>query len=363
MIPVDSQERARVREAFPVLRHTAYLNAGTFGPLAQQTVDAVRAKVDLELESGRGGGPYFETLKELRASIRTQIAALLGVSDDHLALTTSTTHGCQIVLAGLRIAPGDEIVTTDEEHFGLLGPVHASGATVRVAQTRGETAERALELLLAEIGPRTRLVAVSHVSWMTGHLLPVAELKRQTDVPVLVDGAQSVGAIPVEVTADYYTVSGQKWLCGPDATGALYVADPEHIAVRLPTYFSQQSHEADGTFTPSEGARRFDGMIPVPSLAGLDAALGLAPESRFADARAMADRCRSLLAARLDVVTDAQQATLVTFRPSGKAAESVERLREAGVVAREVPGTGWVRVSCGYWTNEDDLDRLLTALD
>ncbi len=363
MIPADAQARARVREAFPVLRHTAYLNAGTFGPLAQQTIDAVRAKVDFELESGRGGGPYFEALKKLRAGIRTQVAALLGVSDDYLALTTSTTHGCQIVLAGLGIAPGDEIVTTDEEHFGLLGPVHASGATVRVAHTRGKTRERALDVLLAEIGPRTRLVAVSHVSWMTGHLLPVAELKRQTDVPVLVDGAQSVGVIPVEVTADYYTVSGQKWLCGPDATGALYVADPERIAVRLPTYFSQQRHEADGTFTPSEGARRFDAMIPVPTLAGLDAALGLAPESRFADGRAITDRCRALLAERFDVITAAEQSTLVSFRPSGSASETVERLREAGVVVREVPDTGWVRVSCGYWTNEDDLDRLLAALD
>ena len=121
----------------------------------------MRAKADLELENGRGGGPYFDALKELRAGIRTQVAALLGVSDDHLALTTSTTHGCQIVLAGLGIAPGDEIVTTDEEHFGLLGPLQASGATVRVANTRGETAERALELLLAEVGPRTRLVAIS----------------------------------------------------------------------------------------------------------------------------------------------------------------------------------------------------------
>ena len=284
------------------------------------------------------------------------------MSDDHLALTTSTTHGCQIVLAGLGIAPGDEIVTTDEEHFGLLGPVQASGATVRVANTRGETAERALELLLAEVGPRTRLVAISDVSWKTGHLLPVAELKRQTDVPLLVDGAQSVGAIPVEVTADYYTVSGQKWLCGPDATGALYVADPERIAVRLPTYFCNRGTKPDGTFTPSEGARRFDGMIPAPTLAGLATALGLAPASRLDDARTMADRCRSLLAERFDVITAAQQATLVTFRPSGEADEAVERLRKAGVIVRAVPGTGWVRVSCGYWTNEDDLDRLLAAL-
>ncbi len=181
-------------------------------------------------------------------------------------------------------------------------------------------------------------------------------------MPVLVDGAQSVGAIPVDVTADYYTVSGQKWLCGPDATGALYVADPERIAVRLPTYFSQQAHEADGTFTPSEGARRFDGMLPVPSLAGLDTALGLAPAFRFDDARALADRCRTLLSERCDVITAPQQSTLVSFKPSRAPAETVERLRKAGVVVREVPGTGWVRISCGYWTNEDDLDRLLAAL-
>ena len=62
------------------------------------------------------------------------------------------------------------------------------------------------------------------------------------------------------------------------------------------------------------------------------------------------------------MITAAEQSTLVTFRPSGEAAETVERLREAGVIVREVPDTGWVRVSCGYWTNEDDLDRLLAAL-
>ena len=211
----------------------AYLNAGTFGPLAQETVDAMVAQENLELEQGRSGKPYFDNLVGTRGRVRELFAGLLGTTLGQVAVTASTTTGCQIVLSGLRLEAGDEIVTTDEEHFGLLGPLHVSGARVRVAATRGRTGEEALEAVLGEVGPRTRLVALSHVSWMTGHILPLDEIKAQTNVPLLVDGAQSVGAIPVELgDVDFYTVSGQKWLCGPDATGALYVRDVDALDCR-----------------------------------------------------------------------------------------------------------------------------------
>jgi L-cysteine/cystine lyase len=349
---------------FPVLEHAAYLNAGTFGPLAQETIDAVSAQTALELEQGRSGKPYFDAMIELRTRLRGQFAELLGTTPEHVALTASTTTGCHVVLSGLRLEPGDEIVTTDEEHFGLLGPVHVSGAHVRVAPTRGLSEEQALEAVLAEVGPRTRLVALSHVSWMTGHALPIAAIKEQTHVPLLVDGAQSVGAIPVELgDVDFYTMSGQKWLCGPDATGALYVRDPDAVAVALPTYWSREAHEPDGAFEPVESAQRFDtGPIPVPSLAGLEVALQIAPSSRYDDARAITERCRELLSQRFDVVTAPGQGTLVTFVPEGDSAETVARLLAAGVVVRDIPETGWVRVSCGYWNTEDHLQRLVDAL-
>ena len=240
-----------------------------------------------------------------------------------LRVTASTTMGCQIVLSGLRLEPGDEIVTTDEEHFGLLGPLHVSGARVRVAATRGRNADEALAAVLAEVGPRTRLVALSHVSWMTGHILPVGAIKAETGLPLLVDGAQSIGAIPVDVgEADFYTVSGQKWLCGPDATGALYVRDLDALAVALPTYWSREAHEPDGTFAPVESAQRFDtGPIPVPSLAGLEVALRTAPPSRYEAARALTERSRQLLSDRFDIVTAPNQGTLVTFVPEGESAD------------------------------------------
>src|SRR5439155_11460930 len=92
----------------------------------------------------------------------------------------------------------------------------------------------ALAAILSEVTARTRLIALSHVLWLVGHVLPLAEIKRATGLPLLVDGAQSVGAIPVEATvADWYTVSGQKWLCGPETTGALYVGELERLRPQI----------------------------------------------------------------------------------------------------------------------------------
>jgi selenocysteine lyase/cysteine desulfurase len=100
----------------------------------------------------------------------------------------------------------------------------------------------------------------------------------------------------------------------------------------------------------------------VPSLAGLSAALELAPEGRFERALQMAAHCRELLAERVDVVTAPGQATLVAFRVEGDSAELVRRLYDQGVVVRDVPGQGWIRVSCGWWTSDEDLERLVGGL-
>jgi L-cysteine/cystine lyase len=352
------------RAAFPVLERVAYLNAGTNGPLARATAEAMVAQTLVDLAEGRSGADYHTSSRELRERVRGKLAALIGVSPGNVALATSTTNGCNVVLAGLGLGPEDEVVTTDEEHFGLLGPLHTAGVRVRVAVTRGLEPAGALDRLLAAVGPRTRLLALSHVSWVTGNVLPVAELQRETALPILLDGAQSGGAIEVDATPyDYYTVSGQKWPCGPDSTGALYVREPESLRVSAPTYFSQERFESDGTFEPKAGAARFDhGYLGAMLLAGLEAALDEAPEWRFGRARANAERCRALLAERYDVVTAPGQSTLVSFRPAGDPAEAVQRLAERGVVVREIPGSGLVRVSCGYWTSDDDLDRLLAGL-
>ena len=352
------------RAQFPVFERLAYLNAGTNGPLARPTVEAMVAQEESDLETGRGGPAYFERALELRNEVREKLATLVGVPSESMSLATSTTNGCNIVLTGLDLGPDDEVVTTDGEHFGLLGALAVSPARVRVAAVRELAGEEAFEALMREVTPKTRLLALSHVCWVSGNRFPVVELREATGLPVLVDGAQSAGAIPVDASEfDFYAFSAQKWLTGPDAMGGLSVLDPERLEVAAPSYLSQDGYEADGSFTPRAGALRFDpGWTPPPQLAGLSAALDVAPEWRFERSAAAAARCRELLAERFQVVTAPDQGTLVSFRVEGDSAELVKRLYEQGVVVRDVPGLGWIRVSCGWWTSDDDLERLLSAL-
>ena len=351
------------RAQFPVLERLAYLNAGTFGPLARATAEAVERHRLRELEDGRSGAGYWEGLMETRERLRAQIGAMLGVGAGTISLTGSTTDGCNVVIGGLGLGPDDEVVTTDVEHPGLLGPLEASGSRVRVAQVKERPAGEALDAILAEVTARTRLLALSHVAWSTGNVLPVAELKQETGLPVLVDGAQSVGAIRVDVTPfDYYTVSGQKWLCGPEGTGALYVADPERFRVAAPTSFGF-IHDDDPSLRPRPGAARFDTSWVGPGqAAGLEAALATAPDWRFERALEQAAHARERLAERVEVVTAPGQATLIAFRVGGDTHEAAARLFAEGVVVRDIPGTGWLRASVGWWTSDEDIERLVAAL-
>ena len=344
----------------------AYLNAGTMGPLPRRAGAAVVEWTERLVEEGRSSRALFEDLLGLRDAVREALARLLHAPVESIALTTATTDGCNIVIKGLDIGPGDEVVTTDSEHPGLFGGLLASGATLRIAEIRDRPAAEALAALEEQLTERTRLIGLSHVSWLTGAVLPVRELAGR-GIPVLVDGAQGAGTIPVDVEelgCDFYTVSAQKWLLGPEATGALYVRPErvEELRLAFPSYLSWEFPD----YVPRKSAGRFDpGWIPAGSLAGLLESLAFAEElgdERFERASAATVRCRELLSGRgADVVTEPGQATLVSFRaeePEGL----VARLADRGVIVRDLPGTGLVRASCGYWTSEEDLERLTAVL-
>ncbi len=341
-----------------MLERIAYLNAGTFGPLSRATVAAMHEALDRDLAQGRSGQAFLTATLDLREELRHRLGALVGAPPETVALTSSTTEGCNIVLSGLELGADDEIVTTSDEHFGLLGALGVSPARVLVVEPDPAR-------ILAAVGPRTRLIALSHALWTTGAVLPVRELREQSGVPVLADGAQSAGAIPVDVAGlDFFTISGQKWLCGPDVTGALVVTDPERLRVTAPSHLSQASYGADGTFEPRSGAARFErGWWSPASLRGLLTALDGRPGWALERAWQTAERLRQRLVGRVDVVTPVQRSTLVSFRPAGIDPPAlVERLREADVHVRELPGRGLVRASVGWWTSDEDLDRLVALL-
>ena len=355
-----------VRARFPVLERYAYLNAGSFGPLSRATLETMAAVRAWEGANGRAGQSYHEDRIARGERVRALLADQIGVPVDNLALTESTTRAVHIVVLGLDLGPGDEVMTTDLEHFGLTGPLAASGASLRIAKVRDAPVADVFDLILAEVTPRTRLLATSAVSWIDGKVIPWHELRDVTQIPILIDGAQSVGALEVDATgADFYTVSAQKWLCGPDALGALYVADIDTLRPRLLAYPSAESYDiAAGSWEPKAGARRFDtSFLPASSLVGLEVALGDLPEGRFARSRLLTERCRGLLADQgHEVVTEADQSTLVSWRLVGDTKAAVSELARRGVVVRDLPGTDLLRASVGWWNDGSDLERLVEGL-
>ena len=222
-----------VRSGMPSARRAVYLNAGTWGPLPTRAADAMRARIDDVETRGRIGSAGYAEFQRIREGARAALAESMASDPARIALTHSTSGGINLVLGGLAFAPGDEIVTTDNEHPGLLEPLAALtrryGVVVRVAEALhgGDP----LAAVTALIGPRTRVVALSHVLWANGRVLPLREISEAAHAagaPVLVDGAQGAGAIDVDPAAlgvDAYAGPGQKWLCGPNGVGFLWLAD------------------------------------------------------------------------------------------------------------------------------------------
>ena len=346
------------RDEFPVLQRFAYLNAGTNGPLPRAAVQAAQAEADAALREGRFR-TRFERRRDMAVQLRSRYSALLGAEPNDVALTTCTTEGVARVLAGLDLGPGDEVITSDEEHPGLLGPLAA-------ARARGvEVRAVPFTELANAVGPGTTLVACSHVSWMTGQVAP-AEL-AQAGVPVLYDAAQAVGAIDVDMRAlnvAFYAGSGQKWLCGPEGTGMLYIAPEwrERVRPLAPGYANLADPEEGLDAVPHPDARAFD--VPALALEPIAAALASLAVLEGGDgaaARAMAARAADELRERGREVAPRGDTTLVSFGSADSEAEAAA-LNEAGVILRHLPGSPWVRASFGPWNDESDLDRLLSAL-
>ena len=351
-----------LRGQFPVLERTAYLNSGTDGPLPEAAVAAAREAIADAGSRGRVTA-HFERRLALQDELRGAYARMLGASPDDVALTTSTTDGIGRVIAGLDLGRDDEIVTSDQEHPGVVGPLLAArrrGVNVRVVPF-AQVAEA--------VRPETTLVAVSHVSWIGGEVAPAA--LSELDVPVILDGAQGAGAIHVDPAAlgcVAYAAAGQKWLCGADGTGLLWI-DPafaEKVALVTPGYVSFEDASAgfEGAF--KETAARFDApVLPREGVATSVAAMRVLEQAGWqelaahavAQARRLADRLRESGRS----VMPRGATTLVSWEdPFAEA--TVGRLADAGVVVRNLPRRSLVRASVGAWNDDSDLERLLSGL-
>ncbi|HWC28073.1 MAG TPA: aminotransferase class V-fold PLP-dependent enzyme [Solirubrobacteraceae bacterium] len=354
---------AALRAEFPVFEQAAYLNAGTCGPLPAAGAKAAGDVLAQAVATGRSHA-YMGAMLDVRRQLRGAYAGLLGAAPDDVALTTCTSEGVVRVLAALDLGPGDEVLTSDEEHPGLQGPLAAARAQRGVAVRVVPFAQ-----IADAVAGETRLVACSHVSWISGRLVP--DLSEIGDVPVLLDGAQGIGAVPLDVEAlgcAFYAGSGQKWLCGPIGSGMLWISPrwSERLPATGPTYLNLADPNAGLDAVPHAGAARHDASAQsLETAAAAAAALDVLDRAGW---DAVHERAAGLAASLADAlgehgreVAPRDRTTLVAWKDADPAATRL-RLAQDGVVVRDLPGTGLLRASVGAWNDTSDIDRLLSAL-
>jgi L-cysteine/cystine lyase len=386
--PPGSEKLEAVRSALPALAAGIYLNTGSVGPLPAETAAAMAEIATWERDVGRAHPDSFDDLLARMAEARAGVAAILGTDVGAVALTHSTTDSMNAgTLAATGADRGGRLVTSRHEHLGGLGPLFsmrdrgAAELTIVDAGDDGDDA-RTLAAFDAAITPGTRLVSVSHVAWTTGAVLPIAgiaELAHARGAQLIVDGAQAAGAIPFrfdEIGADYYAVPAQKWLLGPEGMGALVVRPSliDRVTPGLGGFFSFQAGGGDGRGDWWLDARRFESSgYHRPSVVGMARSIGwlsmfVGLDFVFARGPAMA-RAAAVRLGAIDGVTVLtpldRMATLVTFRIAGWPAQAA--LTELGArvfaIARTIVSLDALRISVGFFTSEDELERLAAAVE
>lgn len=378
---------ARVRREIPVTARYTYLNVGTMGPSPAPVHQAFLAAYQEWQDAGPGNPEAYHAAHDLMEPARQALASYLGVTADEVALTSNTTDGVNIVVSGLDWAPGDEILTTDQEHPAVSVPwlnvQRRHGAVGRVFRL-GATADEILSNFRAQLTDRTKLVVVSHVSSQTGIRLPVAEITRlahEAGALVCLDGAQACGQFRVDVGAigcDFYTMNGHKWLLAPAGTGGVVIRR-QAIERISPVVVGSGSNEPvdyvlDGHlhFVPS--ARRFENATRNWALyAGLTAALGYMGAVGFDDIEkrglGMARRLQATLAEIPGVTVrtpaDPTLSTgLVSWSIAGWSGREqyealLNRFKVCGRVVGELEA---VRASCAFFNLEEEVDLLLGSV-
>jgi L-cysteine/cystine lyase len=389
----DREKVAALRAALPATRAGIYLNTGMVGPIPAESAAAMTQVAEHELTVGRATREAYEELLARMDEARAVVAAVLGTDVDLVALTHATTEGVNLALGTVDWHAGDRVVTTSLEHLAVTAPLALLRDRLGVEVVEAEIGdggddERTLLALAAAAtaaspdGGRSRAIVASHVTWSTGAVLPaarIAELARSLGAVSVIDGAQSAGAIPVavdEIGADFYAVSGQKWLLGPEGTGALAVRR-DIVGGTLPGvggYFASAIPYAVGAAALWPDARRFEtGGFHKPSIVGLARSAGWlsmfvglpwAHERSARLAASAADRLAATPGVSL-VTPRGRMGTLVSFRVAGwTGPEVAEALgRRVFAIVRPIPGLDVVRLSVGFFTTDDELRRVLGAVE
>lgn len=379
---------ARLRGQIPVCQAMFYMNTGWSGPSPVPVVDAIKSRLDYEMNAGPTTPEVHQQAIEIQTKAREAVAGLLNAAPDEVCLTRNTTEGLNLVMNGLKWHPGDEIITCDLEHSSVLVPSYFQQlrhqASVKVVKIEPDQDRQGiLHKIEAAMTDRTRLVFLSHIEYSSGLRMPakqIRELAAQRGALVLLDGAQTAGHIKLDMRdldCDFYSIPGQKWLLGAEGIGALYIkkelipsVDPVHVAGRAVT-----STEDPYNFQPVPATidKFLLSSTSAPLQAGLLEAIrfiqGIGVEAIEARNVELATGLKQALqetpGVRLISPMDPQVSSgLVSFAIDGNdPVDVVARLwSRHKIVVRPVAYPAGVRVSLHFFNTEEEVDQLVAAV-
>jgi isopenicillin-N epimerase len=208
------------------------MNNGTLGPMPKSVFNTLTRYFRVQMTNPYDGYNYLPTFRE---AVRQKLAAFINASPDEIALTSNTTEGINLVVNGLDLKAGDEVLVTSLEHPGHINPwrLKEKRAGIKIAQVPmplfPKSAQEIVEAFSAAITPRTRIISISHTVFITGLIMPLRELSKlahDKGLLILADSAHGIGMLDLDMKAlgiDFFMSSPYKWLGAPTGVGLLYV--------------------------------------------------------------------------------------------------------------------------------------------
>jgi cysteine desulfurase/selenocysteine lyase len=371
-------DHAEIRRDFAVTRKTVYMNNGAIAPTPLSTIKAMTNFLLKVSEDGPDAAGSEEYLESILNEVRTRISHLINCDRDEVVLTESTTQGLNIIAKGIDWEKGDAIVLRGgkHEHYANYLPWLAAsskhGLNLRELKVDKDGFFEMSEMEKSLRG--SRLVAMSHVLYNTGSLMPLEEIGKiaaENNSLFCVDAAQSAGALPVDVKkigCHFMAFPGFKWICGPLGIGVLYCSKKAAEMVEPPAVGGESAILSDNDVLANMEmpARLQGGFRNYPGATGLEAALRYILRLGVNNIRMRNMRISQVIRQELCSISgitllgpedETKRSSIVPFLPPEKkdAEEIVKKLGESNVVvaARDVgEGKKAVRLSPHFFNDE-----------
>lgn len=375
------------RQKFPALANKSYFNYGGQGTMPRGAIAAIQQAHEYIQKTGPFSGASNGWIMEQAKQMKMAIASELGVPPETLTLTEDVSVGCNIPLWGIDWQAGDHLLLTDCEHPGIIAAAHEvqrrSGIEITTCPLMATLNEgNPTDVVAQYLQPTTRLVVLSHILWNTGQVLPLAEIVQLCHaqpkiVRVLVDAAQSVGMMPLNLTeleADFYAFTGHKWWCGPAGLGGLYVSPDAQVSLS-PTFIGWRGIAVNSSGQQvgwMEDGRKYEIATSDYTLyAGLREAI--ACHQQWGTATDRYHRILQLSQSLWQKLSELRHVTclrhappesgLVSFTVEGQSHPAiVQALEQQNLLVRTILDPDCIRACVHYFTSEAEIEQLVGAI-